>query len=558
MAWWRYSKKPVSFFGIFNVDLTFSFSFPIASEWFLSKLLAYRRDFLYTGALSTPAKGALISWIDVILATIAETSVCISSDTSHVDGMEGTLARHKEDEAIRAASQLPYTWVEMLDLLTSDLVSCMVLRLAVRLAFAAYILHPQLSGTRPRIDTFASSWMIKVIRTYLSRSYSTELAIPETNLGDFSVKWNLRDRTLFAMILVLCSNSRGFPGFLPEIVYLIRTIMDSDHGATPGSPLFPFDCLDGAQMVLLFSGEVVPWSWSIWNDPRFADNESMVQLTAAWMCHMDTPCTRMRWARSRDWRAVLLSASKSGSRDAAIAMTQLLSYVATSPWPPKSGSTSAVWSNLLLRSCWLMAQLLDPYHSWHVTATPALIKSMCRIFVRCMIDESSIEAQDTIIEALTHVDVSGLQDIIERLLNDKHSEFLLMLDSALQRLIHIAAETQKPPMLSTMQSIRLMMNFLTLCCNARLCSKVSVSALLSTVATCTSKFNCSRLICHLLTTLSTIGDSRSNTSRTQNSFPSVGVNEIPWEIALSFPRSDLLVACERTYLDPGSWGSRTV
>ena len=39
------------------------------------------------------------------------------------------------------------------------------------------------------------------------------------------------------------------------------------------------------------------------------------------MCHMDTPSTRMWWMRSRDWRAVLLRASKTGSRDAAIAIT---------------------------------------------------------------------------------------------------------------------------------------------------------------------------------------------------------------------------------------------
>jgi hypothetical protein len=84
--------------------LTFCFSFHIASEWFLSKLLAYRRDI---GALSTSAKGALVSEIDVIIATIAEASVCISGGTSHVDSMGDTLARHKEDEAIRAASQLP-------------------------------------------------------------------------------------------------------------------------------------------------------------------------------------------------------------------------------------------------------------------------------------------------------------------------------------------------------------------------------------------------------------------------------------------------------------------
>ena len=54
--------------------------------------------------------------------------------------------------------------------------------------------------------------------------------------------------------------------------------MHSDCGATSGSALFPLDCLDGAQMVLLFAGEVVPWSWSIWNDPRLADNELMMQL----------------------------------------------------------------------------------------------------------------------------------------------------------------------------------------------------------------------------------------------------------------------------------------
>ncbi len=45
-------------------------------------------------------------------------------------------------------------------------------------------------------------------------------------------------------------------------------------------------------------------------------------------------------------------------------------------------------------------------------------------------------AQDAIIEALTHVDVGGLQDIIERLLDDKHSEFLLMLDSGMWAFIN--------------------------------------------------------------------------------------------------------------------------
>jgi hypothetical protein len=48
-----------------------------------------------------------VSLVDVILANIAMTSVCIAGDTADMDGMKHTLARREEDEAIRAASQLP-------------------------------------------------------------------------------------------------------------------------------------------------------------------------------------------------------------------------------------------------------------------------------------------------------------------------------------------------------------------------------------------------------------------------------------------------------------------
>jgi hypothetical protein len=78
-----------------------------ASEWFLSKLLAYRRKFLYVGILSTSIKGAVVSWVDVILANVAMVSVYIASGAAEVDGMEGTLASQRENEAILAASQLP-------------------------------------------------------------------------------------------------------------------------------------------------------------------------------------------------------------------------------------------------------------------------------------------------------------------------------------------------------------------------------------------------------------------------------------------------------------------
>ena len=76
------------------------------SEWFLSKLLAYRREIHFAATLSVLIKGAVVSWADVILANVAMASVYIASGTANVDGMEGTLAMQKEIETIRAASQL--------------------------------------------------------------------------------------------------------------------------------------------------------------------------------------------------------------------------------------------------------------------------------------------------------------------------------------------------------------------------------------------------------------------------------------------------------------------
>jgi hypothetical protein len=55
--------------------------------------------------------------------------------------------------------------------------------------------------------------------------------------------------------------------------------------AIPGSALLPFARPDGAQIVLLCWGQVAPWSWTIWNDTRFADMELITQLVSLyWIC----------------------------------------------------------------------------------------------------------------------------------------------------------------------------------------------------------------------------------------------------------------------------------
>jgi hypothetical protein len=72
-----------------------------------------------------------------------------------------------------------------------------------------------------------------------------------------------------------------FPYVFPqEIIQIIRAIIYPDPRVTPENALLPFAHPDGAQIVLLGWGQVVPWSWTIWNDTRLADMELITQLVS--------------------------------------------------------------------------------------------------------------------------------------------------------------------------------------------------------------------------------------------------------------------------------------
>jgi hypothetical protein len=99
------------------------------------------------------------------------------------------------------------------------------------------------------------------------------------------------------------------------------------------------------------------------------------------------------------------------------------------------------------------------------------------------------------------------------------------------------------------RTIGLAMSFLTLCCKTspRLCCGISVSALLSTVGIYASRTDSSYLSCHLLALLSSLGSSRGHIPA--NKSPKIGCDKIPWEIAFSRSRSDILMACKIAHLN---------
>ena len=111
------------------------------------------------------------------------------------------------------------------------------------------------------------------------------------------------------------------------------------------------------------------------------------------------------------------------------------------------------------------------------------------------------------------------------------------------RVISSAAGTRAPLTSTTIRTTSLMLNFLTLCCNTS--SGVSASGFLSAVEIYTSRLDASCLSCHLLTAVSSFKGSRCNNP--SNRSIRLESDRIPWEIALSYPRSDILMACKSTH-----------
>jgi hypothetical protein len=188
-------------------------------------------------------------------------------------------------------------------------------------------------------------------------------------------------------------------------------------------------------------------------------------------------------------------------------------------------------------------------------------------------------AREALIEGLTHIDVDELQAAIETLRHDKQSRFLPLLENSMcnplwadntdtcsvievlercvlryvsseftysfsHREVSCAAKMRAPLTPTAIRETCLVMNFLALCCNAVPfpgCG-ASASVLLSTVAIYALRLETSCLSCHFLTAVSSLGSGRGDIP--PNKSVSMGLDKLTWEVALSCPRSDILMACK--------------
>ncbi|KAI0274614.1 hypothetical protein BC834DRAFT_1138 [Gloeopeniophorella convolvens] len=196
-----------------------------------------------------------------------------------------------------------------------------------------------------------------------------------------------------------------------------------------GSAVLSLEQTDAPQTTLLSWGEVIPWSWSIWNDPRLADSEIISQLTAAWLCHIDTSPVQMRGSQPRNWQGVLLGALASNPRNAAVAVMQLMNNIAMFS-PPRKSQGYSMWNVVVFRTCWAVARLVDPCCAWGIPAMPMLLRNVCYVFIECMAKGENLHAREAIIETLTRADAMELRHTLEGLQDDNGSQFFTRMDNA--------------------------------------------------------------------------------------------------------------------------------
>jgi len=135
--------------------------------------------------------------------------------------------------------------------------------------------------------------LASVTTTNHAASVSCERIASAMVITLFAVRFRIAFCAMFfVFILVQATESRrtnASPSFRPHtlatLLSLIQSVMHSDHTTAALNLAFPIEQLDPAQTILIRWGETVPFCWTIWDDQRIAQVESithLVRLFCSW------------------------------------------------------------------------------------------------------------------------------------------------------------------------------------------------------------------------------------------------------------------------------------
>ncbi|KAK0456202.1 hypothetical protein EV421DRAFT_1919738 [Armillaria borealis] len=505
---------------------------------FLRTLFAHRTVFHHIAVSSAVhATSTIVCWVDILLVKLADAIIMVAGDGSQLSGVQHSEEWHiqREDDNLRAASQLPSQWDSVKRVLTSKQASPAAKRLALRLIFGACIILPSLGGNNDRRMTQSEDFL-EIIQT----------CIHQTVMSGFTANYSSDpavelERINFSMLVSLYVAAEteqqekrlsSRPLTLGYLLDLVQVVMHPDDAVATSSIVTPPDVLDVAQTILVRWGDTIFWSWETWDDSRIANTEVIVFLTAVWINKfnesLDVCVTGASCESSRTTLNYLAASS------AILNVLHHCRLFIIDQAELAEGQSLPVYS-LLSKACRTVVHFLHGdilYSSNQVSLRGDLCKTLFSLFVIVDTQERTSTIRTAILEALTLFNLTTLRQTLKDTHQDNGSDFM----------------TSDNPMSSktagNMNEIKLTLEFLTVLWHCKALGNAlynSISSVLSSIIDYLYDDNAGQNVALLRGAALTIFSILENDPRFLFKNQK---QEILWKVALDAGTSDLHVACE--------------
>lgn len=422
----------------------------LVDENFLSILFSHRQAF--QNIIHTPidaTSSSVICLLDVVLAKLGLLVLNVTGGFSpnlQAPFLE-SMRLHREEDAVRAAAQLPEKWQSMSNIIASNEASPAAQRLALRLLFAAYVIGPQLTARNPWIEASSSTGvrpdilMGSLIRSSNPRSLNG-LSISSMHRYDAQEG---ADRAMIVSLFSACQiaqfkSDADSPSLLTRpqsLGYILDMIQFIMYQPSAGFSWLSQHSLvlDLAQTILVRWGDLVPWSWSLLDGHHIAGLECITHLTITWLYHTHSPFFSTDACPSVTSQLENLVASKEAS--SCIAILQVLHQINTHLREAYDSRLLEVLSPpltlVICKSCWATIHLLRLDAKEVQPRVSDFGRCLLTLFCILREAEGELKIKTLVLEALTMVAPQTLAMCVVQVRRDTDLGFNFKLFNAIVR-----------------------------------------------------------------------------------------------------------------------------
>ncbi|KAH9898530.1 hypothetical protein C8Q73DRAFT_685135 [Cubamyces lactineus] len=385
----------------------FALTLPILlNETTLSLLLQYRVLFRDIASRDPEASTSAITvcWVDVIFARLGQAILRVAGACNGVqpfDSLQPEAVRaQREDDMLRAATQLPERWHDIVNLICSDYVSPAALRLAFSLVWGLHILTVQLAGHDDLLSEVTAE-LFPALNRRVKR-------ITDKLISRATMESTERERIGHAILVSLYAkcdfvDSEGQSPCRPQshatLLEMIRIVLHPDTPCT-SPPSIPATRLDLPQSILLKWGHTLPWAWATWRDPRLYQADVVESLTAAWLFHLDAPLEDVPFAHSVEWYDEGLVDALEPTPSAALSMLLRILQQSVNAARDEPATLDAVLLDVTLKACWGVKHILQLSDIEDAALSP-ICGIVIELFVALGDRETELNIKDLILEVIS-------------------------------------------------------------------------------------------------------------------------------------------------------------